>query len=531
MLHAALITLTMFGGVLVESFPVAQAEPEHHQIMVRAAMAPDGRFAVAWIDSMFNPESTPNYADFELFIRFFEPDGTPLTEPQRIVKVADSNRLYWHHLDMDSAGNAVLLWAETTNEWGHDPHILFQLYDRDGTLKDTTLTVTTYANVMGINMPIGLDCNRKGEFAVTWIALDVGEWIWIKRFAADGTPQGDSFLVHDEFSEGYVTHFRFPQVALNDSGDLVVTWLKAFGSFENFPKYQVFDAQDVSVLPWEPEGHRVHYETDDGTRSEVHWLDDDRFVIFWAERSLDDNSEPLRGRVFSDRGLTPHPMRNLVSDFYWIDSLSTVKAQWGGRNGWFSTAVSPDEGFALTHTRSYVVINDSSFDAWYHQAGALGSVIDNTPVRLTSLFEYSPPYEEDTAGKDFNFNVQPPAVAVCDDRIVWVYTRYNPDTIFEAWVLITDWDMGEGVAESLVPRASDKWQVTSIGSEIVLRYSDYPDGFQARVFDPSGRVVDMVNSPNPSGTITWGDGFNPGVYFIRSITDKPSTSHKVVLVK
>jgi len=128
-------------------------------------------------------------------------------------------------------------------------------------------------------------------------------------------------------------------------------------------------------------------------------------------------------------------MRNLVRDCYHKDSLSII-SQFGGCHGWYSTALSADERFALTHTRSYVVINDSSFDAWYHQVGALGAIEDNNPMRRTTLFEYSPPYEEDTAGKDFNFKVEPPAVACNDEQIVWVYTRFNPDTIFEAYVLI-----------------------------------------------------------------------------------------------
>lgn len=41
-----------------------------------------------------------------------------------------------------------------------------------------------------------------------------------------------------------------------------------------------------------------------------------------------------------------------------------------------------------------------------------------------------------------------------------------------------------------------------IGREIVLLYNDMPQGFEARAFDPSGRLVDDMRAPRPSGSIT-----------------------------
>jgi hypothetical protein len=509
MLHVSLIILVLFSGTLVGPFPLAEAEPDHHQVMVRAAMAPDGRFAVAWLDSVVNLSVSPDFAEFEMFVRFFEHDGTPLTDAQQIAKVADTNRIYWPDLAMDTAGNTVLLWVETRNRAGHDAHVRFKLFDRDGASFDSARTVTN-ASIYTHHRTVGLSCNSQGEFAVIWV-YGMGT-IRIQRYAADGAPQGEAFLVHGEFVEDYETGFKYPQVALNDNGDLVTTWLKVVKTRQNYPKFQVFDADNQSILPWEQEGHRLDDGGPyDGTRPEPHWLDNDRFVVFWVNRFAD----WLVGRGYSNRGLTPYPVRNLVNDSYKQDSLS-VCFQWGGCHGWFSTAVSLDERFALTHTRSYVVINDSSFDAWYHQVGALGAIEDNSPGRRTTLFEYSPPYEEDTAGKDFNFEVEPPAVACNNEQIVWVYTRFNSDTIFEAYVLITDWDMGIGVVERPPITHLSNWQITpSVGPQIVLQYSDSPQGFHASIFDASGRKVDELHSPGQSGFLTWPVTPKPtGVYFI-----------------
>jgi len=524
MLHVSLITLALFSGILVGPFSLAQTEPDHHQVTVRTAMAPDGRFAVAWVDSVVNLSVTPDGAEFEMFVRFFEHDGNPLTEAQQITKVADTNRIYWPELAMDTAGNAVLLWVETRNQAGYDEHVRFRLFDRDGAPLGSARTVTNDP-IYPSDRTVGLSRNSQGEFAVIW-AMGSG-WIWVRRYAADGTPQGEAFLVHGEFSCDYNpnTYFICPGVALNDAGDLVATWLDSEKTMRNYPRFQVFDAQDSSVLPWAQKGHRL----DDGgpyggSRPEPHWLDNDRFVAFWLNRS----AVWLVGRGYSDRGLIRYPMRNLVYDKYQQDSLS-VGADWADPQGRFSTALSPDDRFALTHTRIYMVLNDTSFDAWYHQAGALGDFEDNSPMRRTTLFEYSSPYEEDTAGKDFNVHAQAPAVAACDDRIVWVYSRFNPDTIFEAYVLITDWDMGVGVAESVTPPVTS---ASVIKLETTLNRLSYDVSGEAVLilYSADGRRI-LEETIEGKGTWVAPIGFPSGVYFARVEGESAAYTGKVVLVR
>ncbi|MQY70971.1 hypothetical protein GH141_03455, partial [bacterium] len=51
MIQSTVLFLALCAGTLVEPFRIAQAEPGHHQTCFLAAMAPDGHFAVAWVDS------------------------------------------------------------------------------------------------------------------------------------------------------------------------------------------------------------------------------------------------------------------------------------------------------------------------------------------------------------------------------------------------------------------------------------------------------------------------------------------------
>ncbi|MBA7635861.1 hypothetical protein ES703_43465 [subsurface metagenome] len=107
---------------------------------------------------------------------------------------------------------------------------------------------------------------------------------------------------------------------------------------------------------------------------------------------------------------------------------------------------------------------------------------------------------------------------------------------YDLWLLKTN-SLGDtlGVIEELVVDVGSNWYVLSpIGSEIVLRYSDFPHGFHAQVFDALGQKVDELHSVSPSGTLTWGedDGcYSPGVYFIRSSSEEPSVTQKVILIK
>ena len=101
----------------------------------------------------------------------------------------------------------------------------------------------------------------------------------------------------------------------------------------------------------------------------------------------------------------------------------------------------------------------------------------------------------------------------------------------DLWLIKTD-SLGyvEGVVEDPFVEAPNWKLVTSIGLEIVLRYTDRPEGFHASVFDACGRKVDEIRAFDQSETVTWGKSHNPGVYFIVPSEDKAS-AQKVVLIK
>jgi len=89
----------------------------------------------------------------------------------------------------------------------------------------------------------------------------------------------------------------------------------------------------------------------------------------------------------------------------------------------------------------------------------------------------------------------------------------------------------DAVEEEPIVDSRVNWQIIyPVGQKIVLRYSDRPDGFCAEIFDAAGRKVDEVRSTSQSGTITWGECYGPGVYFIRPEWDN-AAPQKVVLIR
>ncbi len=527
MINISLLALTLWSGVVVEPFQVADHQPGHEQRYVCAAMAPDGHFAVAWIDGLPTGDPLNTYIlEPELSIRFFDRDGNPMTEAYKLPKLADTSWIHYPCLEMDTAGNAILLWADTPI-WREDEpwyalytrYVRFQRFAPDGSPVGSahTLIARTPLNVHPNKPgPIDLSLNNNEEFVVTWCEIELGpptykNYVWVGRFDMEGDPKNRPFLACDE----ECVYFYSPRVALNDAGDVAVTWRDEIGGWRDstYQRFQVFDAADEPILSWGPRGHLLDEREDGGREPQFFWLDNDRFVAFF--RALDEGF--LEARVFAHRGLASYPPCLVVTDPH-------VCPTWEKR---FSVALFSDGRFAETHFR-YSKLHEEPDCWWFRPGGIIGEIRDNQVWRLTNLFEYTAPFGIDTTLKGCFI----PVVGVCDDRIVWVYPRPAPDSICEAWALISDWDMGVGVVEQPIVEKPPDWEViTSIGSQIVLRYQDRPDGFRASIFDASGRKVDELHSDLTQGTITWGEGFLPGVYFIVPETQGAVRAQKVVLIR
>jgi len=87
-----------------------------------------------------------------------------------------------------------------------------------------------------------------------------------------------------------------------------------------------------------------------------------------------------------------------------------------------------------------------------------------------------------------------------------------------------------GVEEKDISSTPSCQYATTCGPQIIFRFSGYTQGFQASIYDVSGRRVDEIKSSSCSGMVTWGECYGPGVYFIvpRIGVESP---RKVILIR
>jgi len=517
MLQLSVLALVLCGGTLVEPFRIAQAELDHHQTYPCAAMTPDGHFALAWVDSIASGHPLdPEDLELELFVRFFDQDGNPMTDAYQIAKLADTNWIYWSCLEMDTAGNAILLWVDRETRSAEEPsYVRFQRFGPDGSPVGSAHTVVARVFLYK-RSPIDLSLNNRGEFAVTWLEVIPPYWeltsVWVQRFDLDGYPEDRAFLTHD-VPGNYLLPFTSARVALNDEGDLVVTWRDQPNPDMVHRRFQVFDAADEPVLSWRSRGHLLDYG-EWGKWAEPYWLDDERFVAFWTYGGF-------VGEVFGHRGLARYPIRTVVTD-------EQAHAWRSGSERKFFVAFSSDERFAETHVRVY-----SRWDPrciWEHGGGVLGEIRDNEPWRRTNLFEYTPPLGKDTTWGDFLCTTN--AVAACDDQIVWVYTRPNLNTIPEAWAIISDWDMGVGVVESSIQTESPIRLKASLNRLFYDVSGSVTGEAKLTFYSVDGRrILEETIKGKGTWTPSPSSSFPSGVYFARVTTEGYSARTKVVVLR
>ncbi len=180
--------------------------------------------------------------------------------------------------------------------------------------------------------------------------------------------------------------------------------------------------------------------------------------------------------------------------------------------------VTPDGGFIITGIYGLIFTGGGSMngDLWLLRTDADGDTL------WTRIYGKNPQY-------DAGWCVCPTSDG---GYIVTGLTKSFGAGGSDVWLIKTDSNGKVSVDETPVSVKNRNWQiVTSVGKRIVLEYKNRPDGFHAAVFDASGRKVDEIRRTESSGTISLGEGYSPGVYFIRLQSDNSLSTQKVVLVR
>ncbi len=260
------------------------------------ARAPDGTYVVVWTsdnDPALDDDGEPivDLADQEIiytnvYARMFDRYGEPLTGEILVTSYTDGPQSN-PDVAIDEYGNFVVVWegegeGENKAEYAADEYdnygIFARVFDAYGNPNGDQLSVNMTQD--GTQSDPAVAMNNSGEFVVTWLSQDQGGVI-ARRFALNGKATTDEILVNATTANNQAD----PDVAMDEDGDFAITWAAAEqdnGSMGVFA--QRFNASGAKVGS---EFQVNQYETDKQEKARIAMDDAGNFVIAWQSFGQD----------------------------------------------------------------------------------------------------------------------------------------------------------------------------------------------------------------------------------------------------
>ena len=192
----------------------------------------DGDFVVTWTNSRDTTGDGVNNEQ-DIYARRYSSDGTALGDAFCVNTYTENNQKY-SSVAMDLDGDFVVTWSsmgqEDNGQLGRGYGIYARRYDNYGQplAPEFAVNITTAGNQMLSSVAMDLD----GDFVIAWQSNQngVGDDIIVRVFDADATPWGGPWggeiLVNDT-TDG---NQRYPDVAMSETGQFVVTWTGTAGN-------------------------------------------------------------------------------------------------------------------------------------------------------------------------------------------------------------------------------------------------------------------------------------------------------------
>ena len=246
-------------------------------------MAPDGAFAVVWIQGQPYPQSD------QINARLFSAACAPLGEPFTVNDVDTGDERY-PDIAMDAAGNFIVVWDGLDQEWAG---IFARFFDSNGAPRGPQFRVNQRQQFSQYYPSVGMDAAGNAVIAfasdVERIGSDYNVDVLARRYAADGTPVGNVFN-----PRGATPHGEYlPEVVVAPSGRFAIMWTTAFNSlFQRDVWLRTYEPNGVPVGPARPvvvaewDNHPAVLAAGSG----------DTFLAAWA--TLRVGGVPLTGRLF-----------------------------------------------------------------------------------------------------------------------------------------------------------------------------------------------------------------------------------------
>ncbi|MDP3025162.1 MAG: T9SS type A sorting domain-containing protein [candidate division Zixibacteria bacterium] len=172
------------------------------------AMDGSGKFVVAWQDERISK--------FDIYAQRFNSSGAPLGSNFKVNDDVGATPQAYAAVAIDGSGDFVITWEDDRNSISD---VYAQRYNSTGAPLGSNFKVNEVS--WAASRPF-IAMDDSGNFIITWQDYRNGNYdIYAQRYSSSGTSLGSNLKVNDEV--GTANQWS-PAIAMDDSGNFVITW-------------------------------------------------------------------------------------------------------------------------------------------------------------------------------------------------------------------------------------------------------------------------------------------------------------------
>ena len=257
--------------------------------LASVAMNASGAFVVTW-------ERNQGTGDYDIYARLYNSSGTAVTS-EFLVNDTTTYDQEHAHVAMAADGSFVVVFESNIEASGtYYDNIYAQRYDASGTQIGSNFLVNT--TTAGDQNDADIAMDAAGNFVVVWAGERTAGGsvysIYGQRYNASGVAQGSEFLVNSVASN----NDQHASVAMNDSGNFVVTWDRVSGSDADI-QAQRFNSSGVA------QGSAISVTNTTSYFQEISNVSMDQsgnFVVSWSSNNQDGSGWGVYTRQYDSTG-------------------------------------------------------------------------------------------------------------------------------------------------------------------------------------------------------------------------------------
>jgi WD40 repeat protein len=229
-----LLSASPIGGEYRVNTYTAGAQQTFAQTPKAVAMNPaNGNYVVVW-----SSQGQNGGTGYDVYFQRYNAAGVAQGPETLVDTPINGVNQAFANVAMNASGNFVVTWS---SQQGGNWNIYAQQYNASGVAQGAAILVDTPGNFDQENSAIAM--NASGNFVVTWQAGQNGYWeIYANVFNSSGVSQTGPI----QLTSG-ANNYVVPQVAMDDAGQYVITWLSYAGGINWNVNAELFGSNNQPI--------------------------------------------------------------------------------------------------------------------------------------------------------------------------------------------------------------------------------------------------------------------------------------------